>query len=397
MTALWLAAIYLGLLAIKLAGAWATLRQHEGTDKSTVRSGAGREGLPQPSRTVAVQSDVAVFQPILSGDPALADVLQTALQQLPAAQFWWLVDTDDAQAQAVTARLLASHPEHRIVIRQCEQAPEGVNPKSFKLDIALRESDAPICLVLDDDAWLTADALATLLRDLDRGELATALPYYRDAQSFMGRLLAQFTNNNAALAYLPLSTVLPPVSINGMCYVFRRQTLSSLGGFSALWRHLADDLAVADAVRAAGGRLVQSLAPVQVGTTVASSAAYIRQMHRWMLFATLLLRRRPPAMRALIVVLHGLHPLLLWGVMLCAAIAPTAQALVLAVALLALRAAAIIGLQHRLTGASRHRPLLSILSELLQPLHLLHACTNRTIRWRSRVYRVHDNDRFDGH
>ncbi|UXI67120.1 hypothetical protein [Tahibacter amnicola] len=39
-------------------------------------------------------------------------------------------------------------------------------------------------------------------------------------------------------------------------------------------------------------------------------------------------------------------------------------------------------------------PLLSVLAELLQPLHLLHAAVVRRIRWRSRHYRVFDNDRF---
>jgi ceramide glucosyltransferase len=35
-----------------------------------------------------------------------------------------------------------------------------------------------------------------------------------------------------------------------------------------------------------------------------------------------------------------------------------------------------------------------LLSELLQPLHLLHAALYRNIRWRTRRYRVRDNDRF---
>jgi ceramide glucosyltransferase len=61
---------------------------------------------------------------------------------------------------------------------------------------------------------------------------------------------------------------------------------------------------------------------------------------------------------------------------------------------LALRAVVLITVQRRLTGQSRHSPLLSILSELLQPLHMLHAIASRRIVWRTRRYVVRANDDF---
>jgi ceramide glucosyltransferase len=54
----------------------------------------------------------------------------------------------------------------------------------------------------------------------------------------------------------------------------------------------------------------------------------------------------------------------------------------------------IAGMHRRFFGRSLHRPWLSIVSELLQPVHLIHALGCRTIRWRTRRYRVRDADDF---
>ena len=41
-----------------------------------------------------------------------------------------------------------------------------------------------------------------------------------------------------------------------------------------------------------------------------------------------------------------------------------------------------------------HRPGLSLVSELLQPAHCLHAIFSRTVRWRKRQIRVRSNRDF---
>jgi ceramide glucosyltransferase len=117
-------------------------------------------------------------------------------------------------------------------------------------------------------------------------------------------------------------------------------------------------------------------------------------MHRWFLFATLLLRTQSGQMKALIGLLQGLHPCLLWLMLVVALGIPTPVTGLVLLLVLLIRSAVLCGLQWRLTGKVRHRPLLSVISELLQPLHFLHATLQRTIRWRTRVYRVHDIDDF---
>jgi ceramide glucosyltransferase len=201
-------------------------------------------------------------------------------------------------------------------------------------------------------------------------------------------------NNNSALTYVPILSVAAPVSINGMCYAIKTETLSRIGGFAPLLRHLTDDLAVADAVRDRGGRLVQTPFPQEVATTIGSFKQYLSQMHRWYVFALLLMRRRPPLINALLLIFYGMPPIYLLVALTQVFLSPSPRLLCALVVTLLLRSLVLIWLQRRLTGQSRHRPVLSLVSELLQVFHLFHAVTVRTIRWRTRRYRVYDNDRF---
>lgn len=335
---------------------------------------------------------VTVMQPILSGDPALESVLAATLEQLPGAAFAWLIDDDDREAARVTTRLQQRYPQQRMTILSFPQAPQGVNPKLFKLEQARAQVKTEAILVLDDDAVLSAASLRTMLGELTDNSLVTALPWYRAADNLPSRLLAQFVNDNSALTYLPLLPFAPPLTLNGMCYLIRCDVLARVGGFTSILHHLTDDLALATLLNREGVRIVQSTAAVRVQTSVPDARRYFRQMHRWFLFATLLMREKSVRINLAISLLQGLHPLLLWALLLmaCSSLVHTGiLLLVLVVRHLALRAA-----QCSVAAEIPAHPLLSLLSELLQPFHLLHALCNRTIYWRSRRYRIFSNDRF---
>jgi ceramide glucosyltransferase len=384
---------------------------------------------PSPSPGGVDLSAATIVQPILSGDPDLPAALADNLAALPQARFLWMIDDDDAEAAAITLKLRDAHPSHRIERRVCAAAPDGVNPKLFKLEASRSAVTDGAFVVVDDDTRLTREGLAALLGVLDTHTLATGLPCYVErGRDLASRLLAQFVNNNAALTYLPLLAFAGPPTINGMTYAMTPASLDAIGGFAPLWRHLADDLAVARRVIRAGGTICQTPYPQFVATSVRDLRHYRVLMHRWFLFALLLLREQPARWRLAIVLLHGLPPLLLWTMLLAATIsvasaglAPSAMAAASAVSgaaapmsgmpalpppalaiipmlsvmvVLALRAVTLIVVQRRLTGRGRHSPVLSIVSELLQPLHVLHAAVDRRIVWRTRRYAVRANDDF---
>jgi len=338
---------------------------------------------------------VAIAQPILAGDPQLATVLAANLRELPAAQFLWLIDEDDPEAQRVCRGLADRHPGQRIEVLVCPPPPDGCNPKLWKLRLAEPAIREAVLLVLDDDTRMPAETLAALLRALDDHQLATSLPGYLDDGRLPSRLLAQFVDNNAALLYLPLLPFRPPLTINGMAYALRTDVLEKQGGFAPLLESLTDDLAVAERTLAAGGRIFQSARPHWVATTVRDGRHYVQLMHRWFLFAFLLLRKQPPGLRAAISILGALPPLLLDVLLVSCALAPSGPAAGVLLGCLALRALGLVAIQRSIYGRPLHAPLSSLLSELLQPLHLLHALAWRRIVWRTRCYRVHDDRRFE--
>ncbi|ASK97085.1 glycosyltransferase [Xanthomonas campestris pv. merremiae] len=368
-----LAALYLAVLLVKTAAALWVVR---GERVRSAHSG------------VATPAEVAILQPILGGDAHLQEVLAANVQALPQAQFVWLLDADDGPGNAAADAVVALYPQLRIARMLVSPAPPGINPKAWKLDYALPHIDAPVSLILDDDAHLGDRALSQLLLDLAHADVVTALPYYRDGATLAGRLLAQFVNNNAALTYLGWLPFAAPLTINGMCYAARTEQLRRWGGFTALLEQLTDDLAFATLVRDRGGRLWQSIAPVAMRTAMPDLRGYVRQMHRWMLFASILLGRQRLRIRSAIGVLQGLPPVLLLAMLVCACVQHTWPAALCVLIVLLARALLLCGVQWRVTGAVRHRLLLSLCAECLQPLHLLHAALVRTIRWRTRRYRV---------
>jgi ceramide glucosyltransferase len=134
-----------------------------------------------------------------------------------------------------------------------------------------------------------------------------------------GRLVAQFVNSQSILTYLPLLVFAPAITLNGMCYAMRTARLRALGGFAPLAHRLTDDLAVAQLVREAGGRIRQTIHPLAIATTVPDGRSYVRVMHRWFVFAWLQVRAQSLAWRTVILLVHGAPPLVLWAALVLAA------------------------------------------------------------------------------
>ena len=231
---------------------------------------------------------VSIIQPILSGDPALAGGLAANLDA-PSAyrrEFLWLVDTDDAAAQAICADLIASHPQ--VDVRMILLPPPAVteNPKLIKLVAGARAAQGEIICVLDDDTRMPPYGLEQLLPALDTPGvgLAFGLPYYVSFDSIWSALVACFVNSNSLMTYLPYASLSEPLTINGMCYALRRDVLEAIGGFGGLEHIVADDFAVAQRVRAGGYRLVQTGLRHAIATTVDGPGAYARIIQRWLIF-----------------------------------------------------------------------------------------------------------------
>lgn len=317
--------------------------------------------------------EITVMQPILGGDPFLDEALRRNLGQ--RARFLWLVDEDDAEGQRVTRRL-AETAGTRVEILLCPPAAAGANPKIAKLQRGLERVMTESFAVLDDDTILSEGQLERAMFGLKSSTLYTGLPCYLRGGNVWSSLVTHFVNNNSILTYLPPLPLVGPLSINGMFYVMKTADLRGMGGFTPIVRQLCDDYALAGLVRRNGGTIRQGMTPQFLHTTVPDARHYARLMHRWFVFANVLVSDQPARIQWLLAVFLGLPPLLLWLGALC----PPLWLVLLVCRHLALRK-----LQRRVFGVLPHlNVVMSIASELLQPLHWLHACLQHTLRWRTR-------------
>jgi len=337
-----------------------------------------KEGAPGDDR-------VTVMQPILSGDPSLGRNLEENLRHNPDARFLWLIDEDDAAARELASRWQSE----RVEVLFAPPPPQGRNPKVFKLALGLPRVPGPLVAVLDDDTVLPPGALARARLALDRGDLVTGLPYYRPEGSFWSRMVAAFVNSNALVTYLPILSFRGPVTINGMFYLTRKETLERLGGFAAIEERLCDDYELAQLYLRAGLRIVQTAVVHPISTTVRGMADYFRILRRWMVFANRLFRDAIDLPMIVLVVLPALMPLLL--VVLAAFSGWPALTAVLAGLLL--KSIAMAALRRRTIGSRETVSgiLYEMLADLLQPMHAATALFRPgRIRWRSRSIVVED-------
>ncbi|MGV3662572.1 MAG: glycosyltransferase [Prosthecobacter sp.] len=409
--------------------------------------------LPPPPTEPLPPGTLTIAQAILSGDPLLESRLEENLNALKGQTFRWLIDEDDAEAQRIAEKLKRPN----LHVKLCPPCPDKTNPKLWKLQAASQLVKTPFFAVIDDDTTLSEASAAALVEAAKTHTVATGLPCYL-SRGFSSGLLAQFVNNNSIFTYLGTSRLLPPFTLNGMGYVMRTEELERIDHFKPILNELTDDLALATLVLKQGGTIHQSAAPLHVQTGVRNFRHYWQMMHRWYVFTLLLLQRQRISSQIIIFLLHGLPPILMAGMLVLSMVVgqfslwlfallgichvcvriPHLHVILMALVgigafvdigaiggqasgyllltLLAplhvfaamgkkpfsyllftvwfLRGALLDSLHHRYFHRSLHRPVLSLLSEVIQPLHLVHALCSRTIRWRTRLYKVRDTNDF---
>lgn len=366
----------------------------------------GRDRFPGRSQNPEKASQITILQAILGGDPHLPDVLRTTLENTSdETSLLWMVDTDDAQGLAITEKLGARYP-HRVAIIRCETAPDNVNPKVFKLEKALAKINTPYMAVLDDDTMISDQNLTAAIEALGQADLYTGLPGYLSTENRWDSLVAHFVNNNSIMTYLPTLPLVGPLSINGMFYVLRTGRFLELGGFSSIRKKLCDDYALARKMHDGQGRIHQGIVPQYLYTSISGFTHYLQMMHRWFVFANALVRDQRLGAQLILLVLHGSPPLLLWACLVsttgllwstmrsaqCSSAAVVTAAMGMA---LVLRHGLIRSLQRKIFDRRlKFTPITSVVSEVLQPLHWLHAVMKPTIKWRTRQIRVYKDNTF---
>ena len=366
------------------------------------------------------QTALTLVQPILSGDPHLADTLRAnaTLDTSVAVRWKWLVDDTDLAGRRLTDALLtelaATAPRARGRIDRIltPPAPEGVNPKTYKLRLAWERRTTAEANdffgVLDDDTQLLPGQLEKTAASLDddpRVGLAFGLPYYRSFDTPWSALVSTFVNRNSLWSYLPILSVMPPPTINGMFWLARPEAITALDGFRAVESFVCDDYAVARGVRAAGYGLRQTAVVHPLRTGVADARAYDRLITRWFIFPQVSLLRHEPARNiagfCALVFLPAFQ--FLAALVLAAMSGGGWRGYAVVLATQGWREALQVQLENlHLPGAAGRgwefwrRRALGWAVDLLMPLQIVRAmCSPRVIEWRGHRLRLDPDGRFE--
>ena len=232
-----------------------------------------------------------VVQPILSGDPRLANDLRANLQQTESVEFYWLIDQSDTEAQRVADQICqdASFAQ-RIRIFLIEDVPQGINPKSYKIEQVVEELTRPYLIVLDDDSVIDFSKMGELTAYLGQEVILTGIPYNQERSNFWSKLVAAFVNGNSFITYFTMAEVEANHSINGMFYILPVELAKGQKLFTAIKDYLCDDLAVADFLSSKGISIIQTRVTCNVRTTIKDAKQYLLQMKRWLLFSSIYLK-----------------------------------------------------------------------------------------------------------
>lgn len=337
---------------------------------------------------------LSVLTPILSGDPNLENNLRSHLQVLPPdSRIFWIIYAQDAEAKRITARLVEGS-QLPIKIVPSPEIPFNANPKAFKMQLAVPLIDTQYVCILDDDTVPTRETLEAAMGALESADVYTGLPCYMRGANLWSDLICHFVANNGIATYLATQCFGPPVSLNGMFYVMKTETLRSYDGFTRIMPFLCDDYALARVVKEQGGVIHQSVLPHTTRTHAETSRDYFRLFHRWFAMAMVLFRDQSLKIQCMIISLLGLPPFLLWFSLL----SPLAGwwGWILLAALLMTRHG-LIRLQHSVILPFPYKIhfLTSLISEWLQPIHVLHACFSKTFYWRKWLIRTGQNGTFE--
>ena len=233
-----------------------------------------------------------VVQPILSGDPRLESDLRANLQQTKTVEFYWLIDQSDTEAQRVANKICQDELfSQRIRIFLIEDVPQGINPKSYKIEQVVENLTRPYLIVLDDDSVIDFSKMGELTAYLGQEVILTGIPYNQERSNFWSKLVAAFVNGNSLITYFTMAQVEANHSINGMFYILPVNLVKDQDLFTAIKDFLCDDLAVADFLSSKGVSIVQTRVTCNVRTTIKSATQYLLQMKRWLLFSSIYLKK----------------------------------------------------------------------------------------------------------
>jgi ceramide glucosyltransferase len=359
-------------------------------------------GVAQPSSLKRYPS-ITIIRPIRGLDVDIAGNLEEALTTGYPGDVETLFVFDDAAdpAYAVAERVVRCHVERgrpgRAEVLVAGEPPLGLTGKLHAMAFGVRHARGELLAFCDSDTRPDRELLRELVEVLettpDAGDTFAPVLVGAPARSAgdVGYALLINAWYGPAVARVAGPTGDLPF-IMGQLMVFRRQTLSAIGGVECAAGQLVDDMWIGHCVRRAGLRNVMIRRRLSIVTGGMSLSDFVRLFRRWLLFS----RNGLPSGFAGANWLRGVQ---VFAAMLCLVVAPygTARwAIAPAMAAVVVWMASQLGLQRAFGGAPV--PLryawVVLLVPLIAPVLFLSTILYPRVTWRGRSYALEPSARL---
>lgn len=328
---------------------------------------------------------ITVLKPLHGDEPLLAEALATLCEQdYPAdVQIVFGVHSAADPALRVVEALRARFPERDIAV-VADGTRHGANPKVGNLINMFPSARHDVLVIADSDVHARPDYLRQLAAALATPgtglatTVYTGLPAFRSLPALLGT--TQITHG-----FLPgalMARALGRQDCLGATMALTRRTLSRLGGFARLKDHLADDNVLGRLVCAQG--LTVALADTVVATTVPERtlAALWRHEMRW---ARTIRTMEPAGFAA-----SAIQYTLFWALLALLVSAGASSAWLFFLAVWAVRALTVVGIDEALRGmrdglALRSPVWLLPLRDILSAAEWAVSHAGRRVDWRGQA------------
>lgn len=244
-----------------------------------------RKQAPEPPST---WPSISLIQPITQGVSDLAGLLEKRFtHSYPTpVQHILILDRSAAELHDTCLKVMARYPKVWVELILLEEPGLKIASKTAKLLAGVDAAEAELYCCIDDDIWLRAGGLQTLVRSLNQTNVGASfgLACYTNWRALGSSLMSLFVNSNALLSYIPISYLTEPFTITGHCFALYRERFEQIGGFSGMQGRIDDDHELARRCQRAGLRIVQTPMIYDVNNDLPSFASYLLQMRRWFVF-----------------------------------------------------------------------------------------------------------------
>lgn len=240
-----------------------------------IRVGAARGTSPLPP--------ISVLKPLCGDEPRLYECLRSFCRQdYPDYQIVFGVHDAADPAVSVVERLRFEFPERDITL-VCDASLHGPNLKISNVINILPACRHAILAVSDSDVEIARDGLRVAMAGLDDPTVGAVSCLYRGRPT--AGLLSRLGAHNINGWIVP--SILLDRRLNGVeaclgpLLLLRRESLESIGGFSSVSHHLAEDHEIGARLLQAGWQVRLSLVPIDTMVDETSLADLFRHELRW--------------------------------------------------------------------------------------------------------------------